>query len=683
MKRIYSLLLAAALCLGLAACGKPQEAEPIQAVGRWVQEELPDAGEGRAVGLSAAPDGTLQYVTRSIEGENQVLTLHRSADGEAWTEAPIDWGGGDHRLTGVFSALPNGSLWGTDGKNLLVIQPDGTAEVRAVAGADALCAVWAVTENTVLVDASEMHSGPYLLLDAQTGQKRMQVEGPDFFTGAASDGSRLQWLEETGLVQLDESGKRSERRLSLELTWTEAGAADAEGNYYFANAKGLHRVAKDGSLLETLLEGPDYNFSNDLGTAEYLACRDGAFYLAIAEEQTQTARLFRYRFDETLPAASAEGLEVWSLQESPTVRAAITALRAQRPDLTVNYTVAGEGLDTDDQVRTLAAQLLAGSGPDVLILDGLDWQSFADKGVLSDLTQLAGQVEFLDALAPSGTVYTLAARFELPVLIGPAGQVEQLATLADVQALLEHEPGALPIYNLDEALDFMLDTMPQGSWTETGALETLFRFVQAAAPGFTDEAGEGGYLSDSDLFHGAADMVYVTPSQWALYSGDATYAWARFATPMACGFTTNFEDADAVGHVILRPGLAQGAWRPLVRVGVNASSARQEDAQAFVAALFRDDVQSRGLEDGMSVTKTGFAAGMERNQYFLENTRPGYEGDFRALAGTVKTPVDAAPQAVRQVLREQAQRCVSGEAEPAEAASRAAADLKLYTDERA
>lgn len=683
MKRISSLLVAAVLCLGLAACGNPQEAQPLQAMGRWVQEAVPGAGTGRAAGLSAAPDGTLQYVTRSMEGENQVLTLHRSADGDNWTQAPIDWGEGDHRLTGVFSALPDGSLWGTDGENLLVIQPDGTAQVRAVAGADALCAVWAVTENTVLVDASEMHSGPYLLLDAQSGQKRMQVEGPDFFLGAASSGGDLQWLEETGLIQLDEAGKRSERRLPLELTWNETGAVDAEGNYYFANGKGLHRVAKDGSLLETLLEGPDYNFANGLGSAAYLACRDGAFYIAIEEEQTQTATLYRYRFDETLPAASAEGLEVWSLQESPTVRAAITALRAQRPDLTVNYTVAGEGLDADDQARTLAAQLLAGSGPDVLILDGLDWQSFADKGVLSDLTQLAGQVDFLDALAPAGTVYTLPARFELPVLIGPAGQVEQLAALADVQALLEREPGALPIYNLEEALDFVLDTMPQGSWTEEAALETLFQFVQTAASGFTDEPGEGGYLSDSDMFHGAADTVYVTPSQWTLYSGDATYAWARFATPMACGFTTPMQDRDAVGHVILRPGLAEGAWRPLVRAGINASSTRQEEAQAFVAALLGDDVQSRGLDDGMSVTKTGFAAGMERNQYFLENTRTGYEGDFSALAAAVKTPVDAAPQAVRQVLREQAQRCVSGEAAPAEAAARAAADLKLYADERA
>ena len=683
MKRISSLLLAAALCLGLAACGKPQEAAPIQAMGRWVQEEVPGAGEGHAVGLSAAPDGTLQYVTRSLEGEAQVLTLHRSADGDTWTQAPIDWGEGDHRLTGVFSALPDGSLWGTDGENLLVIQPDGTAQVRAVAGADVLCAVWAVTENTVLVDASDMHSGPYLLLDAKTGQKRMQVEGPDFFLGAASDGSRLQWLEETGLIQLDEAGKRSERRLALELTWSETGAVDAQGNYYVANAKGLHRVAKDGSLLETLLEGPDYNFSNGLGIAQYMACRDGAFYVALEEEQSRTARLYRYRFDETLPAASAEGLEVWSLQESPTVRAAITALRAKRPDLTVNYTVAGEGLDADDQARTLVAQLLAGSGPDVLILDGLDWQSFADKGVLSDLTQLAGQVDFLDALAPAGTVYTLPARFELPVLIGPAGKVEQLAALADVQALLEREPGALALYNLDDALDFVLDTMPQGAWTEEAALETVFRFVQAAAPGFKDEAEAGGYLSDSDMFHGAADSVYLGASQWALYSGNATYAGARFATPMACGFTTNFEEADAVGHVILRPGLAEGAWRPLVRAGVNASSARQEEALAFVAALFDDGVQGRGLDDGMAVTKQGFAAGMERNQYFLENTRKGYEGDFAALAASVKTPVDPLPPAVRQVLQEQARRCVSGEATPAEAAARAAADLKLYADERA
>ena len=50
----------------------------------------------------------------------------------------------------------------------------------------------------------------------------------------------------------------------------------------------------------------------------------------------------------------------------------------------------GAGLTKDDALRTLNTELLAGEGPDVLILDGADLESFSGSGLLEDSVRDGG-----------------------------------------------------------------------------------------------------------------------------------------------------------------------------------------------------------------------------------------------------------------------------------------------------
>ena len=93
------------------------------------------------------------------------------------------------------------------------------------------------------------------------------------------------------------------------------------------------------------------------------------------------------------------------------------------------YTSSGKtaGEVSTDDIRTLNTELLSGNGADVLLLDGLPVDSYIEKGVLEDLTDLAADLtgqdsylaEILKNTAQSGgKIYGMPLKFKIPILFG-------------------------------------------------------------------------------------------------------------------------------------------------------------------------------------------------------------------------------------------------------------------------
>ena len=88
-------------------------------------------------------------------------------------------------------------------------------------------------------------------------------------------------------------------------------------------------------------------------------------------------------------------LTIFSLEESALIRQTIAAWNTLHPEVRVEYTVGltsteGTAATREDVVRQLNTRLLAGDGPDLLILDGLSADFMIRQGLLTDLTS-AGQ----------------------------------------------------------------------------------------------------------------------------------------------------------------------------------------------------------------------------------------------------------------------------------------------------
>ena len=55
----------------------------------------------------------------------------------------------------------------------------------------------------------------------------------------------------------------------------------------------------------------------------------------------------------------------------------------------------------EDALKTLSTDILAGNGPDVLILDGMPVDSYVKKGILTDISDVVDEVKASDGLVDS------------------------------------------------------------------------------------------------------------------------------------------------------------------------------------------------------------------------------------------------------------------------------------------
>ena len=136
--------------------------------------------------------------------------------------------------------------------------------------------------------------------------------------------------------------------------------------------------------------------------------------------------------------------------------------KQQHPEVDVTYTVAipadTEDITTarNDALTKLNTELLAGNGPDLLILDGIAYENYAQKGMLADLSDAVPlaelQANLTESFVEEGKAYVLPARFSVPVLIGDAGTLDGLKDLTSMQqAVLDAAPR--PDFG-DESPDF-------------------------------------------------------------------------------------------------------------------------------------------------------------------------------------------------------------------------------------
>lgn len=402
-----------------------------------------------------------------------------------------------------------------------------------------------------------------------------------------------------------------------------------EGILYIAGKGGLYRHVIGGSVMEQIIDGALSSFSNPsislLGVAAYGENEFAALF--------STGKVALYQYDPDVPTVPENLVSVYSLREQDVVRQAIAQFQAENPDIFVRYEVGLSSTDAkarEDAIKKLNTELMAGKGPDVIILDELPVKSYEEKGILKDLKphidSFTGDAALLpnivDAFTDEGSVYMMPVTFSLPMV---AGRKENLASITDYASLAA-------------AAEKIKAEKPEAEIGRFFSEEATMRwFLPVAATAFVEESGNinetklAEYLSlTSSLYQaaveGIADDTKETYGRQKESYGKGEYGYWHFnniaqqyADFMLCDMEIaigmvedingymemlSLKYCEGLEDVEMKSfdGMSTGVFEPAVLVGLNASAGHQEDAERFFDVMMGYEVQNL-LYDGFTVNE--------------------------------------------------------------------------------
>ena len=207
-----------------------------------------------------------------------------------------------------------------------------------------------------------------------------------------------------------------------------------EDGIMFVNKEGIFHFTKGGSVIEQLVDGSLTSLGSGEGVFEDLAVFDEEnFFVEV------NSNILQYSYDKEASMPDKE-LVVYALDDSTLLRQAVALFQKKNPDIHVNLQIglSGEdGVTLEDALSVLNTNILAGKGPDVLILDGMPTESYIEKGILADISDVVEEVEKQDGIfanikegsSRDGKIYAMPIRFLISVVEGDKATIESGGSL--------------------------------------------------------------------------------------------------------------------------------------------------------------------------------------------------------------------------------------------------------------
>jgi len=411
-----------------------------------------------------------------------------------------------------------------------------------------------------------------------------------------------------------------------------------DGGIYLAGAKGLHRHVIGGAVMEQVINGGLCGLS-DPGNPVSVMMRttNDGFLTAFSG-----GKLSSFTYDPAIPSMPSQTLSAYSLTENDILRQAITRYQEANPDIYVEYRVGlggSDGATREDAVKKLNTEIMAGTGPDLILLDGLPADSYREKGVLLDLSPYLAKLEEKETLLPNikesftqeGRIFMIPAAVTLPMYYTDKNymtDVSDLSSLADMfENLREEHPGEelMELYSKDMLFNALFPVSAPGWVTEAGQadpekiagdLEQMKRIYDACMEGLPDQVlmkykgyAEGNMASSdkatayNDLGGGAMQMRggNVLASMGELTNG---YNYGILQSVKLC------EGQENNGFSQI-PGRAADAFTPIGLMGINAASPKADLAGDFLQMILSKDMQAMIYPVGFPVNEEGLSLYLE------------------------------------------------------------------------
>ena len=457
----------------------------------------------------------------------------------------------------------------------------------------------------------------------------------------AASGETLFALSSDKLTQYDVKSGQKVATAELKADFSSRAAIGPDGTAYVMDSTGLYAV-KPGDSRQTMLMDAIGTLVGDPnnGISGIAVMKDGTIIVLIAEGGgslggggrsvriggMESYVLAAYRYTGAAGAGTRRDFTITSLYSSAKLRKAAGDFQRLHPELNVKLQAQlaeGDDSPVEDRIRTLNTDLLAGKGGDVLILDGLPAEKYAQRGILKDLSSLLQDIAFLPGIREGsafadGKLYAMPAKFSFELLWGKADTVNAIQTLEDLPAL--------PLASGQT----LLHPRTYEEW--------LRMFYPASEPQFRNESGQLQF--DSPAFEAFLETLYqlyirqgdipsenmpqakggIAPAEVAaMLNGAAALFPASVNSLMELNIAYTISGGQESGFAALPSLNSMGyGYVPSLMAGINAQSQNQALAEEFLLLLYSPDIQALDQMDGLPTVAASldkqFDDALARNQ---------------------------------------------------------------------
>ena len=400
-------------------------------------------------------------------------------------------------------------------------------------------------------------------------------------------------------------------------------ASGSDGLYVCAQA-GVYRCTGAGAQM--VLEPTGTHLANENEAPSLLDASDEGLAIVYRDDGAGSGRMTACRYVAGEAPETSEELVVYALEDSAVVQQAVALFRDEHPEAAVTFELGmpeGSGISADDALRALNADLLAGAGPDVLVLDGLPLQAFKEQGMLRNLSSVLEAALAEDAyyenivrtFATDEGCFAIPMRCSIPAMMGDTDVLARAETLEELTAYLgsNDETRAMLAFLSPTALYLASRSaiVGEGGAVDAEALASFYdgvrQMLDIAQESRDDEAdaafGYRSFLLENPLNDGAG-IGSLGP---ALASSDARFAVGLLQDPLDFGMA-GIAAANVGYPCACEPLTFDGAlaYLPSVVLGVSSGTTSPALAEEFVATALARDQQMQVRDAGLPVCASAF-----------------------------------------------------------------------------
>lgn len=215
--------------------------------------------------------------------------------------------------------------------------------------------------------------------------------------------------------------------------------------------KGLYRIDQSGEMVEQIIDGNLCSLASDW-IEQAISYKD-KFYMIFGDSLERKIKVNSYTYKADEPSVPDKELVIWEASGLSAVDDIANLYRQQHPDTYVRIEDIYDGTDDyyhngsqiiAEDLDQLNTELLAGKGPDIIVLDALNYEKYQEQGMFEDLTSYINEWEeelpLLDNIVrgyqTQDAIYTIPLGFHLFRGIGEQELVKdgfEFGKLADYQ----------------------------------------------------------------------------------------------------------------------------------------------------------------------------------------------------------------------------------------------------------